>query len=327
VGCEVKEQSQEKIVRGFKFLNPNGATIYDGKEYPYILPQPGEKWGAWFKHPDPAKPDRQACGYGGWHISKRLNDEWGKGRYPWFAEGRIVLGEDEQKIRVVEIRLRRVPRKLFEKLLKIGWGKYSTLRRSDLSGSDLSGSDLSGSNLSGSNLRGSDLSGSNLSGSDLRGSDLSDSNLSGSDLSDSNLRRSNLSDSDLSGSNLSDSNLSDSDLSGSDLSGSDLRRSDLRRSNLRRSDLRGSDLSDSNLNGSDLNGSNLRRSDLRRSNLRRSDLRGSDLSDSNLNGSDLSLAYYLAEAILKNARFNQYTKWPKGFDPKLKEYGLIREED
>ena len=255
------KKSKEKIVRGFKFLNPNGATIYEGEEYPYILPQPGEKWGAWFKHPSPSKPDGQPCGYGGWHISKRLNDKWGICRYPWFAEGRIILGEDRDKIRVVEIRLRRIPRKLFEKLLRIGWGKNSNLRNADLSDT---------------NLRNANLSSADLSDANLRNADLSDTNLRNADLSDTNLRNANLSSADLSD------------------------------ANLRNANLRNANLSDTNLSSADLSDADLRNADLR--------------------NADLSSTYNLIGAILKNARYNQYTKWPKGFDPKLKKYGMIKEE-
>ena len=42
---------------GFKFLNPYGATEYEGEDFLYPLPQPNEKWGEWIEHPSPAEPD------------------------------------------------------------------------------------------------------------------------------------------------------------------------------------------------------------------------------------------------------------------------------
>jgi len=73
----------------FKFLNHNNATIYRGQDTVYPVPEQGEKWGPWFKHPDPYEYDGKACGPGGWHLMKRLDAFHAPtGWWPWWAEGR-----------------------------------------------------------------------------------------------------------------------------------------------------------------------------------------------------------------------------------------------
>jgi hypothetical protein len=41
----------------FKFLTPYNTTQYNGIETVYPVPGPGEKWGAWFRHPEPGIVD------------------------------------------------------------------------------------------------------------------------------------------------------------------------------------------------------------------------------------------------------------------------------
>ncbi len=81
---------------------------------------------------------------------------------------------------------------------------------------------------------------------------------------------------------------------------------DLRGANLFGADLVGVDLSDSylskvNLNGADLSGANFS---------------NADLSDTELIGADL------LGVIFKNTKYNEATRWPKGFNPKKME-GLV----
>jgi uncharacterized protein YjbI with pentapeptide repeats len=79
------------------------------------------------------------------------------GWWPWFAECRKPLGSSKEKVRAVEVRLRRVRRKVFWRIIRLGW----------LSEADLSGANLSGADLWRANLRGADLWRANLRGADL----------------------------------------------------------------------------------------------------------------------------------------------------------------
>ena len=81
----------------------------------------------------PAKPDGEDCGPGGWHIMKCLNAKYApKNWWPWFAQGRGIVGESDEKVRVHEIRIRRITRVLFWRVLRLGWGRGAYLRGADL---------------------------------------------------------------------------------------------------------------------------------------------------------------------------------------------------
>jgi uncharacterized protein YjbI with pentapeptide repeats len=70
------------------------------------------------------------------------------------------------------------------------------------------------------------------------------------------------------------------------------------------SDLRGLDFNNTNLSYAALAWTNLCDTDLRSADLRGADLRGSDMSTANL-----------SETILYEAKYNNATRWPDGFDP------------
>ena len=74
-------------------------------------------------------------------------------------------------------------------------------------------------------------------------------------------------------------------------------------------DLRGADLSGAILSEAILSEAILRGADLREAVLSGTYLSGADLSDADLSGADLS------EASLIDALYNEYTKFPEGFDP------------
>jgi len=148
-----------EIMTGFKFLDPSCCTYHNGKAYAYPVPVPGEKWGPWFKHPEPAEPDGDDCGPGGWHIMKRLNASYApRNWWPWAAQGRGLVGESNQKARVHEVRIRRISRYVFWRALRLGWGKEANLRGADQSqpvesqpvGSQPAGSQPAGSQPAGS---------------------------------------------------------------------------------------------------------------------------------------------------------------------------------
>jgi hypothetical protein len=73
-------------------------------------------------------------------------------------------------------------------------------------------------------------------------------------------------------------------------------------------------------------GANLKGANLAGANLGWADLEGADLTGANLEGADLTGANLgwadLEGANLKGAEADQYTHWPKGFDPEAA--GVIR---
>jgi hypothetical protein len=178
---------------GWKFLTPWGSTQYNEGEFFYPLPAPGEKWGAWIAHPEPVKPDGKDCGPGRLHVMRRLSAKYApRTWWPWYVQYRGVVGESDEKVGARELRLRRVPARVFWRIIRL-WGKGANLRGANLWGADLTGANLWGANLwganlRGANLRGADLSGANLTGANLRGADLSGANLTGANLRDAYLR-------------------------------------------------------------------------------------------------------------------------------------------
>ena len=186
---------------GFKFLTPWGSTLDrwpDGSkdkrhgqeaETVYPLPAPGEKWGPWFEHPNPAEPDGDDCGPGRWHVMKRPSARYApRTWWVWYAECRGIVGESNEKFGCTEMRLRRITRRVFWRMIHLGWMKRADLRWADLSGAYLSGAYLRGANLRGAYLRGADLRGANLSGAYLSGANLSGADLRGANLSGAYLR-------------------------------------------------------------------------------------------------------------------------------------------
>jgi len=194
---------------GFKFLDPTGATYpgrHDGSdEMLYALPRPGEKWGPWMEHPRPAAPDGQACGPGRYHVMRKLSAVYApRNWWPWFCEWSEPCGQDQEKVGVRQLRLRRISPRVLDRALRppFNWGCQANLIGANLIGANLIGANLHGADLSGANLYEADLRGADLTGADLRGADLCRADLRGADLREA-------------------------DLSGADLRGADLRRADL----------------------------------------------------------------------------------------------------
>lgn len=162
---------------GIKFLDALGATYFDGKATYYPLPRDGEKWGPWFRHPEPGEKDGEPCGPGGWHQMKRLSAAYAPhGWWPWWSQAGELLGEDDERRRTVEIRLRRIRKAVLWRALRppFNWG-----RGANLVGANLVGADLRKANLRGANLRGADLMGANLVEANLRGANLEEADLWG----------------------------------------------------------------------------------------------------------------------------------------------------
>jgi hypothetical protein len=170
---------------GWKALDPTGCTYYDGQEYAYILPRPGEKWGPVNVHPEPAQSDGQDCGVGRFHVHNRPTYLYGPPacwlwyvRYPLSA----VVGQSDEKTGVTQLQLRRVSRKAFNRMIRLGW----------LAGANLREANLREANLRGANLREADLRGVNLWEANLEGANLREADLWGADLREANLRGANL---------------------------------------------------------------------------------------------------------------------------------------
>lgn len=126
----------------------------------------------------------------------------------------------------------------------------------------------------------------------------------------------------------------DLDLAGADLrryagdkralTGAKLRRARANRADLTGHDLTGADLrsmrgravvlADAVLVGADLSWADLRQADLRNADLTAALLTEADLSEADLRGADLAASRNLERVSLRNARADQDTTWPEGFD-------------
>lgn len=180
----------------FKFLDPLGCTYYNDEVFQYDIPQQGRKWSDWTEHPLPAKPDGEARGSGRLYLMKSLNANYAPPNWwPWWAQGRNIIGEDKEKAAYSSVRLRRIFPKVLARALRppFNWGKGADLRGICLRWADLRGADLRGANLYEAALRGAclqraDLRWANLRGADLRGADLHEARLCGAKLCWADLR-------------------------------------------------------------------------------------------------------------------------------------------
>jgi hypothetical protein len=155
---------------GWKFLTPYGATEYDGTETIYPLPQSGEKWGPWFEHPEPGIVDGAPCGPGGWHFMRRPDARYApRNWWPWYCQVNGILGQNQERGRAVKIRLRRINKRTWWRIIRLGWCSGADLRYANLRAANLFAAYLFGANLIGADLRGADLSGANMCAAKLSG--------------------------------------------------------------------------------------------------------------------------------------------------------------
>jgi len=180
---------------GWKALDPLGCTYYNGDEYQYILPRPGEKWGAVNVHPDPAQPDGRDCGAGRFHVHNKPTYQYGPSscwlwyvRYPKSA----IVGSSGEKTGVIALQLRRVSRNSFIRMIRLGWLTGANLYGAYLRAANLDRANLTDAHLYGAHLYGADLRDANLTRANLTRAYLTDANLYGADLRDANLDRANL---------------------------------------------------------------------------------------------------------------------------------------
>jgi menaquinone-dependent protoporphyrinogen oxidase len=173
--------------------------------------------------------------------------------------------------------------------------------------------------LSGYVLSYTDLSGLDLQGIDMQGTELQAARLRRTRLQNADLQSADLTGADLQQADLVEASLGWADLSQADLSQANLHRANLIGTILRQANLRGANLSEALLNGAelvaaDLAGANLARADLNWAVLRRANLQGTDLNQASLGWADFSRTN-VGAANLTEARYNEQTKWPKGFSP------------
>jgi hypothetical protein len=80
----------------------------------------------------------------------------------WFCEYRGVIGRSDEKTGVRELRLRRVTKRVFWRIIRLGWCEDAYLRGAYLRGADLRYADLRDADLRGADLRDADLRGAYL---------------------------------------------------------------------------------------------------------------------------------------------------------------------
>jgi uncharacterized protein YjbI with pentapeptide repeats len=116
--------------------------------------------------------------------------------------------------------------------------------------------------------------------------------------------------------------LNNKDMSGEDLSGLDLSNANLSYSNLRETDCARTSLVMAELHHADLRGTRMDATDLRAADLRYTELQGADLSGAILEGDDPPLGLFTGPLDLYEARYDNKTRWPRGFEPE--DYGARR---
>lgn len=218
-------------------------------------------------------------------------------------------------------------------------GPRSDLSKVEFFGADLRGAALQGLNLAGLYFRGATLDAATLDWSDLTRAKLPEASMRRTSIRGADLTNTNLRGANLTGANLSVANLTKANLEGANLARANLTAADLIEATLFMADLTGTDLDRADLTGADLTGANLEAAHIRvatfvRANFTEATLFMADLRGANLTGADFTEAD-LTEADLvradlvradlrganlhgtnfTEAKYNQYTRWPKGFDP------------
>jgi len=154
-----------------------------------------------------------------------------------------------------------------------------------------------------------DLSTANLVEASMAGCDLSEADLSGANLVGATLLQAIMRRTRLAGANLSWAVLSGADLYEAEMGGvvctyADMRATIMQGANLVKSNFKQADLTGSKLGGVNMLGASFVGAILTVADLSDAQLLWCDLSNARLDG-----------AKLENARFNQHTQWPAGFDP------------
>ncbi|MFN5594462.1 MAG: pentapeptide repeat-containing protein, partial [Aphanizomenon sp.] len=219
--------------------------------------------------------------------------------------------------------------------------KTANLFKINLQDGDLIAADLSGSNLSSAYLENANLSGAILRGTSLKGAKLQNTNLSGADLTDACLDHTLLKDMiidnntkmnqkyyliwEITNKGLGNRNLSGQDLSRANLSGLNLKKAILENTNLAQANLKNTKLQRAILTGAILTEANLTTAKLTGANLKgaeftKSTIVNANFAKANFGNTDLSQTRTKLTNVstLTGAYYNDETKFPEGFDPKIK---------
>lgn len=165
---------------------------------------------------------------------------------------------------------------------------------------------------------------------------VTDGSLQGANLTKANLTKARLVGADLIGADLTEAILTEAVLTGAKLTKAFLTESSLSRAKLIRTtmteaSLTRADVTEADLKGADLTGAYLINTVLTVVNLTDVNLTGAYLTRANLTGANLTGADLtgadLYKVILKEAKFNNETKWPADFDPVSAGAILISEEN
>ncbi|MBN2004479.1 MAG: pentapeptide repeat-containing protein [Anaerolineae bacterium] len=154
-----------------------------------------------------------------------------------------------------------------------------------------------------------DLSNANLVEASLAGGDLSEADMSGANLVGATLLQAIMRRTRLAGANLSWAVLSGADLYEAEMGGVICTYADMRAAILQGANLVKSNFKQADLTGGKLGGVNMLGANFEGAVMTVADLSGAQLLWSNLIGARLD------GVTLENARFNQHTQWPAGFDP------------
>ena len=153
----------------WKALGNGGCTCYNGMEFRYTLPIPGQKWSDWTVAPDAlTAPDGEACGAGRLHLHKRPSFEYAPPYARLYLARYLIselLGEDEDKLGAPRCQLRFVPQRTWYYMIRKGWQKclhYADLHCADLTGANLTNATLTNADLTRANLTNADLTGTIL---------------------------------------------------------------------------------------------------------------------------------------------------------------------
>jgi len=217
----------------------------------------------------------------------------------------------------------------------------TSFKGAKLQNTNLSGADLSGSDLSSAYLENANLSGAILRGTSLKGAKLQNTNLSGADLTDACLDHTLLKDMiidnntkmnqkyyliwEITNKGLGNRNLSGQDLSRANLSGLNLKKAILENTNLAQANLKNTKLQRAILTGAILTEANLTTAKLTGANLKgaeftKSTIVNANFAKANFGNTDLSQTRTKLTNVstLTGAYYNDETKFPEGFDPKIK---------
>lgn len=150
--------------------------------------------------------------------------------------------------------------------------------------------------------------------------DFSKQNLDDANFEDAILKNTKFERASLKNCNFQGAKLEGTNLSYADMTGSDFRKSSFHWPSIYLANFNGADLS-----GIDLNGQSTSEMKFREAKLRGTKgfnrIYGTDYYMADLRGADLSTAVLLDRTNFRKAKFDQFTRWPKGFD--VKDKGLV----